>query len=49
MKKYRKNTLIEVVDVLDNGDVLVQNEGDDSDQWIIPKEIFETTYEEVGE
>lgn len=47
MKKYRKLTRIEVVEVLPNGDVWVQNEGDGSDVWVIPKETFESTYEEV--
>lgn len=49
MKKYRKNMCIEVIDILDNGDVLVQNEGDPSDQWIIPRELFERSYDEVKE
>jgi hypothetical protein len=49
MKKYRKSQLIEVVAEYWNGDRLVQNEGNPDDQWVIPKEVFETTYEEVIE
>ena len=29
------------------GDYWVQNTGDDTDRWVIPKEVFESTYEEV--
>lgn len=47
MKKFRKNTLLELVAVSDDEEYLVQNEGDSSDQWIIPKETFESTYDEV--
>lgn len=49
MKKYRKTQMIEVTEVLPNGDVWVRNVGDDSDNWIIPKAVFESTYEEVVE
>jgi hypothetical protein len=44
---YRKTMKIEVVEVLPNGDRLVQNEGDSSDRWIINKVLFESSYEEV--
>jgi hypothetical protein len=47
MELYRKKALIEVVDVFNDGDRLVQNQGDDSDQWVIPKDVFESTYEKV--
>jgi len=47
MKKYQKTVLIEVVGTSNDGDFLVQNEDQDNDQWIIPKNIFESTYEEV--
>lgn len=47
MKKYQKTALIEVVGTANDGDYLVQNEGNDTDQWVIPKETFETTYDEV--
>ena len=49
MKQYRKIQTIEVIEKLPNGDVWVRNTGDDSDHWIIPKEVFEKTYEEVVE
>lgn len=49
MEKYRKTATIELVDVhKGTGDKVVQNEGDESDRWVIPKEIFEKTYERVG-
>jgi hypothetical protein len=44
MDKFRKKFLIEVVEIYENGDRLVQNEGDPSDQWIINKELFEKSY-----
>ncbi|UTC25157.1 hypothetical protein Bfsp1_1 [Cytobacillus phage Bfsp1] len=44
---YRKKTCIEVIDKTKDGDYWVQNEGDSSDRWIIPKETFEKTYEKV--
>ena len=47
MKLFRKNTLIEVLSVLDNGDRKVQNQGDSTDIWIIPRKTFEDTYEEA--
>lgn len=47
VKTYQKNTLLEVIGVYKNGDVLVQNQGDDSDKWPIRKDIFEATYDEV--
>jgi hypothetical protein len=49
MEKYHKKQLIEVVAEYWNGDRLVQNEGNPTDQWIIPKEVFESTYEKVEE
>jgi len=47
--KYKKNVLLEVVEFLENGSVLVQNEGDDSDRWEIPKATFESTYDKFEE
>lgn len=47
MDVYQKKALIEVVEVLENGDRLVQNLGDSSDRWVIPKDVFEFTYEKV--
>ncbi len=49
MKLYRKKQLIEVIEFLDNGDVKVQNQGNNEDQWIIPGDVFKATYEEVKE
>lgn len=48
-KLYRKITCIEVVEVLSNGDVRVQNHGDSSDIWVIPKDTFASTYVPVTE
>lgn len=48
-KLFRKKTLLEVIEVLENGDRKVQNQGDPSDVWIIPSETFLDTYEEVKE
>ena len=47
MRKFRKNTLLELIKFNENGDAVVQNEGDSSDVWVIPKETFESTYDEV--
>lgn len=47
MSKYQKKTLLEVVKRTPEGGYLVQNEGNPSDQWVIPKDTFESTYQEV--
>lgn len=47
--KFKKAVLIEVVEVLENGDVLVQSDGDASDQWVIDRETFESSYVPVEE
>lgn len=47
MTLYRKKALIEVIDRTAEGDYWVQNEGDASDRWIIPKETLESTYEKA--
>lgn len=45
MKKvFVKTAKIELLEVLDNGDVRVQNFGDSSDIWVIPKDVFKATY-----
>lgn len=44
---FKKNTLLELVAVLEDGSYLVQNYGDSSDRWVIPKATFESTYDEV--
>ncbi len=49
MELYRKKQLIELVETLPNGDAKVQNKGEPSDQWAIPKEVFESTYEKSDE
>lgn len=46
---FKKAGLIEIVGFFINGDVFVQNQGDDSDRWRIPKETFEATYSEKTE
>lgn len=48
-KIYRKTACIEVVEVLSNGDVRVQNQGDSSDIWVIPKDTFASTYGSADE
>jgi hypothetical protein len=45
--KYRKNSLLEVVERTANGGYLVQNEGKPEDRWVIPQETFESTYVKV--
>jgi hypothetical protein len=49
MRKFRKNTLLELLKILPNGDYVVQNEGDSTDIWTIPKATFESTYDEIEE
>jgi hypothetical protein len=49
LKKYKKKVCILVVDVMKNGDRIVCNEEDVTDQWRIEKDVFEDTYEEVIE
>lgn len=44
---YRKKQLIEVVNILNNGDRLVMNVDNPDDKWIIGREVFENTYEKV--
>ncbi len=44
-KKFVKNVVIEVVSIADNG-LIVQNEGNSSDQWIVPYKVFFKTYVE---
>lgn len=50
-KIYRKKHFIEAIGFYENGDVLAKNLADTSDDncMIITKEVFEKTYEEVGE
>lgn len=45
---YRKKAMIEVLEVLENYDVVVCNVGNEDYKWIIPKDVFESTYEEVS-
>lgn len=42
-KLFRKTTLLEVVEERAGG-LLVQNEGDSSDQWMISNELFASSY-----
>jgi hypothetical protein len=46
-KIYRKKNSIKLIAIIENGDYLVQNEGIPDDSWVIPKDVFESTYEEV--
>ena len=43
---YVKTAKIEVLEELPNGDVRVQNFMDNSDIWVIPRDIFKKTYRE---
>ncbi len=45
--QYRQKGILEVIQVLGNGDYLVQNAGDPSTTQIIPKVFFELTYEQI--
>lgn len=45
--KYRKKGLIVVKEFLKNGGVVVYNEGNTVDKWIISQDVFEKTYERV--
>lgn len=47
MKKYLKRALIEVVEITEDGDYLVQDEGQNNDQYLIKNDVFESTYAEV--
>ncbi|WP_157729655.1 DUF2829 domain-containing protein [Tumebacillus algifaecis] len=47
MIKYRKKTLIELVERAGCGGYTVQNEGQPGDRWTIPQDVFETTYEQA--
>jgi hypothetical protein len=44
---YRKKALIKVLKVLENGDREVCNLSNKEDVWVIPKDVFEKTYEEI--
>ncbi|BCT30296.1 DUF2829 domain-containing protein [Bacillus velezensis] len=46
MKTYQKNALIEVVSEEQDG-VLVQNQNKPEDQWVVPTDVINQTYEEV--
>ena len=43
---FVKTAKIELLEELKNGDVRVQNFGDNSDTWIIPRDTFKNTYQE---
>jgi hypothetical protein len=46
LRKFKKKSVIELVAVVEGG-YLVQNEGLGFDRWVIPKDVFEATYEEI--
>lgn len=48
MKQFRKTQIIELVKTLPNGDVEVQNQGQPEDRWVIPADVFASTYEEIN-
>ena len=45
-KQFIKKATIEVVEVQEDG-ILVQNSGKHDDRWVIPTDVFESTYSEV--
>ena len=45
---FRKNTKVQIVGIYPNGDLLIQNEDDDTDRWRIKKELFNNSYEVVN-
>lgn len=48
-QRYRKKEQIEVIGIHhETGARIVQNVGDESDRWMIPKDVFDRTYEKVG-
>lgn len=49
MKKYTKKTVIEVIEEHADGSVLVQNEGNPLDRWVIDAKTFAETYAQVKE
>lgn len=46
MKAYQKTALVEVVSKEKDG-VLVQNQNKPEDQWVVPADVFNQTYEEI--
>lgn len=48
MKKYRRKQAVVLVQELENGDRIVKNEGD-TNEYVISKDVFESTYVEVSE
>ncbi|MCY9308728.1 DUF2829 domain-containing protein [Bacillus inaquosorum] len=46
MKTYQKTALIEVVSE-EQDRVLVQNQNKPEDQWVVPADVFNQTYEEI--
>lgn len=47
LPQYRIKAILELVMLLPNGDALVQNLGDSTNQWIIPGSIWSMNYEVV--
>lgn len=43
-KRYMKRWTLEVLEISEQGDYYVQNEGRPDDRWWIPKDTFESTY-----
>lgn len=46
MKKFRRKQAVILVQELENGDRVVKNEGD-TNEYVISKDVFESTYIEV--
>lgn len=46
---YRKTELLKVIGETQEGNIIAQNKSDESDTWVIPRDVFEKTYEKVGE
>lgn len=47
MAYYRQNTQLEVVQVLSNGDYLVQVVGHPENQWVIQQSVWTSMYEAI--
>lgn len=47
MKMYRKKTLFDVIYVLDSGDYVICDINNPDDISVVPKKVFESTYQEV--
>lgn len=47
MDIYRHTALFELIQILPNGDAIMQNAGNPSNVWIVPASQFNLLYEKV--